>query len=688
MKLKSGILFLLLGFSTACAQLMDWQLLPSNNFDRMEFSSSGNFYAISGYFNKVYKSTNDGITWAQIFSSYVTLTSLKVKGDTIFIGDDGGKLHVSIDAGNSFILLQTFPTAIRCIEYAKINVNTFLIAGTASNGLYFSNDFGATWIQKEFAGKTVWTLKISGYKIFAGTLSGGLYISENFGQTWTPKTISYAGESVWSFESAESDSIFYAGNNKVYKSTDWGNTWALSLNSSSYCIKYSKVEDEIYAGEYMSSDSGATWQKVFPETTEWIAIKDSTTYILNLSPSDLYREEHNPYQGKNYFPLSVGNNWQYLGYHYSYDATSGNTWYNIMAATVSYDTIINNTKYYRIDGSGFNNFFRYADNKLFRYGPSGEDLQMDFNLKWGQSFPVGNPTANITEGYQELFGYNRYFKAVGLSVGPSGREFKYYTDSIGYSYSSFWGSLPMGSGYDGRTELIQAKIKIGDSLFLFKADYIPTLNIDAALIQNDSTFTIGLIANHPYDKNGSTPQTSIFFVDSVEIEYFFSKNSDSTGIFRKLLYQQPNSNFFIDNIYFPDSFYYNGYNLNYRFHSKDKGIIPTYAVNPETGYLVFHLDPTGVKSDGIKNISFKLYQNYPNPFNPTTTIQFAVGGTQHVSLKVYDVLGNEVALLVDEEKSPGNYSVEFNAGKLSSGVYIYRLAAGSKTISNKMIVLK
>ena len=85
---------------------------------------------------------------------------------------------------------------------------------------------------------------------------------------------------------------------------------------------------------------------------------------------------------------------------------------------------------------------------------------------------------------------------------------------------------------------------------------------------------------------------------------------------------------------------------------------------------------------------FKLYQNYPNPFNPVTSIQYAISNSQFISLKVYDILGKEVAVLVNEEKPAGNYEVTFNASGLPSGVYFYQLNAGSFFETKKMVLLK
>lgn len=86
--------------------------------------------------------------------------------------------------------------------------------------------------------------------------------------------------------------------------------------------------------------------------------------------------------------------------------------------------------------------------------------------------------------------------------------------------------------------------------------------------------------------------------------------------------------------------------------------------------------------------SFSLSQNYPNPFNPSTSIQYALSDKQFVQLKVYNLLGNEVATLVNDEKAAGNYSIDFNASNLSSGVYFYKLRAGSFVETRKMILLK
>jgi hypothetical protein len=91
--------------------------------------------------------------------------------------------------------------------------------------------------------------------------------------------------------------------------------------------------------------------------------------------------------------------------------------------------------------------------------------------------------------------------------------------------------------------------------------------------------------------------------------------------------------------------------------------------------------------------SFELQQNFPNPFNPSTNIRFSVPQTGHVSLRVYNLLGVEVASLVDEQKEAGTFSVNWNASSLPSGMYVYRLSVTSDEgplfdQSRKLVLLK
>jgi len=85
---------------------------------------------------------------------------------------------------------------------------------------------------------------------------------------------------------------------------------------------------------------------------------------------------------------------------------------------------------------------------------------------------------------------------------------------------------------------------------------------------------------------------------------------------------------------------------------------------------------------------FALAQNYPNPFNPSTAISYQLSAASDVTLKVYDMLGNEAATLVNENKPAGNYEVKFDGSKLASGIYFYKLKAGNFVQTKKLILMK
>jgi hypothetical protein len=126
-------------------------------------------------------------------------------------------------------------------------------------------------------------------------------------------------------------------------------------------------------------------------------------------------------------------------------------------------------------------------------------------------------------------------------------------------------------------------------------------------------------------------------------------------------------------------------------------LLSDYSVNAGTEITLKHsettsiyLSPVGKEALADKQVpeKFNLQQNYPNPFNPTTQIQYSITDAATVQLDVYNILGKRVATLVSEQKQPGSYEVTFDGSNLASGVYLYRLQAGSKVSTKKLILAK
>jgi hypothetical protein len=126
--------------------------------------------------------------------------------------------------------------------------------------------------------------------------------------------------------------------------------------------------------------------------------------------------------------------------------------------------------------------------------------------------------------------------------------------------------------------------------------------------------------------------------------------------------------------------------------------MPTAAVFDPNNNIVLKeatiVEVTGIRREDIAAVRFELDQNYPNPFNPTTHFRFTVPeadaslAQRFVTLKVFDVLGKEVATLVNGEMNPGRYTLQWDAGNLPSGVYFYRLQAGHFAETKKLVLMK
>lgn len=164
--------------------------------------------------------------------------------------------------------------------------------------------------------------------------------------------------------------------------------------------------------------------------------------------------------------------------------------------------------------------------------------------------------------------------------------------------------------------------------------------------------------------------------------YLDGQPMDTTGVPNKPLDQQPTT-------YYPSIGSYN----------QSAGAFFTGMIDDIRVYnrVLTQEEIDSLNNEGISSVEmtnalipeeFKLNQNYPNPFNPITTIQYSIPQRSVVSLKVYDILGNEVATLVNEAKNVGIYTVSFNASQLASGIYFYKLQAGDFVQTKKMMLVR
>ena len=178
-----------------------------------------------------------------------------------------------------------------------------------------------------------------------------------------------------------------------------------------------------------------------------------------------------------------------------------------------------------------------------------------------------------------------------------------------------------------------------------------------------------------------------------KVELIDNNSGDLLGVFDDVVYDQNNLTDFENILYQVNTQGIGQRTIKLRLKVEEN-------INPVVS-MVDRIDNEGALAKGKRKElkyegetipkEFALNQNYPNPFNPTTVISWQSPVGSHQTLKVYDILGNEIVTLVDEYREAGRYKVEFNVGQtnsLSSGVYIYKLTAGSFTSSKKMMVIK
>jgi hypothetical protein len=171
----------------------------------------------------------------------------------------------------------------------------------------------------------------------------------------------------------------------------------------------------------------------------------------------------------------------------------------------------------------------------------------------------------------------------------------------------------------------------------------------------------------------------------------FSKVTGFTGIVNGASIHLPTGNYTISNQTVAIDNNFNLINVNQLTNGQQ--VIVWAVVDASSNKMALQIQskvdsPTGVEESPVVVDEFVLEQNYPNPFNPSTKIKYQIATSNPVSLKIYDVLGNEVATLVNEVQSAGKYEVTFDAHRLSSGVYFYKLQIQNIVETRKMILLR
>ncbi|MFH0733623.1 MAG: T9SS type A sorting domain-containing protein [bacterium] len=398
-----------------------------------------------------------------------------------------------------------------------------------------------------------------------------------------------------------------------------------------------------------------------------------------------------------YIPLALGNKWQLFEEEtlYAGGTTSYRTSIKVIEIT---DTATYNNKLFYLFSE---RWIRYDADSLKSYcfnpNTNSESIYVDFSVPNEFSY---NNYFGLVNAYKEnltIFGISDTavgFKHVVYSW-PIIRNNYLFSKNIGFSYYLLEIHETGATGTSTEQTLIgffSADSNIAISQYDNAA---PTISIQGCGIDSLDNIVISANVNHAYSREPNNlpgypyPSYGNTFIDSVTIEYFYSDDINTLG-HGKVKMDALSYTKFKFSMRADYNLFDHNYKFYYRITATDLSLCPHTTSYPLSGFtgaipIIVGIDE---QNDLTKPAEYVLDCNYPNPFNPSTTINFALSKNEFVTLKIYDVLGKEVAVLVNEELTSGNYSKNWDASGFSSGIYFYSLKAGSFVETRKMSLVK
>ena len=625
---------------------IDLGFMPANPTYCISSNSSNVLYA--GTLYGLYKSTNDGSTWTEDSLDNIAISTLHFNSSNdLFVGTNSEGLFRSQQANSPFEkindgLKNTYITAM------TFGLDSILYTGTYSSGFFKTSNFGNTWIDisEDIVGlsgnsPTVFSLITHpNGDIIAGTFNQGIFRTTNNGDYWLQEISGFTTLSIYSLAVDKQGNLLAGSTGKLYRSTDFGQNWvSIDNNQINSIINDIAVNslDHIFAattngGVYRSTDDGANWTQVnngfLYNYAYAIAINEDDDIFVTGEMAGIYKSTNN-----------------------------GDSWTALLTATLpAYDIIINDLGDIFISSIDAMGVLRSIDN-----GSTWQQINSglySFNIRclclspntfllgggegtgvWLSGLPTGS---NLFGGGSNLglpiqHGIPiQHITVIHSNPGP------YNSPSLDYPIDKVFVTLQEINHPDISELIITLEHEgIVDTLVyqpgISGANFLSTKFKDEASLQLSQ----------------GTPPFVGSFKPANPLSVF--KGLEATGEWILTITDDVPAN---------------------------DGIFEAWSISILSDLSSDVQDMNGIPS------GFALLQNYPNPFNPTTTIQYSIPQRSNVILKVYDVLGNEVAVLVDEEKERGVYSVNFDASNFASGIYLYRLHAGSFVETKKMILLK
>lgn len=727
--------------------------LPSSTyFSRLKIRPNNSNHLLAALGNNgLYRSTNGGQNWVQVLGGRVDDVVFSPSGDTAFAVGSGIGIRRSVDGGQTFALFGSdLPSATRTHFDLCLSNPAYMYAATYSSSqvnIYKSTNYGINWTSitptanfQNLAGQAWYDLYCfvnpqNPNKVYVGTID--IFRSTD-GTNFTNITNGYAG----GYVHVDQHYLFFHPNNEntfivcndggIWRTTDNGNTFT-NLNQNLTLTQFYRIAASPFTPSRIlggTQDNGT--QQTF-STLNWAATYggdggevcfnpfDSNIILGEIQNGGIFRTTNGGSiweQSQN--GLNMGENVAWVAPIIAHPTVSG-TFYT--ARTSVYKSTDNGGNWTAISSpvNGNNAIREMAISKTnpnLMFASSGALIFRSTNggVNWS-NVTSGLPNKTITSVYVHPQDEN----IVLLTFSGFGTDKVYKSTNSGTSWFSIDGPLPDAPVND---------------LFIYTYNpvkpntYFVATDIGVFVTDDNGTNWVELPSGIPntvimhLDYSPSTKmlraathgrgvyEAYITFDIPVELSSFNASLENQKVILRWTTATETNNSHFEVERKFKNQ---DWEKIGEVIGAGTTTIPQSYSFEEDfsfktyEGKILYRLKQ--VDFDGSQNYSnvvsvevnikpenFSLSQNYPNPFNPSTKIKFTVPGnaeTHHgVSLKVYDILGNEIATLVNEEKPAGIYEVEFNSDNLSSGIYFYHYEAydisGNKLYSElrKMLLLK
>ncbi len=710
--MKKMFLLLIVVHSMMFAQTFWQRTQPyAGSFNKMYFGGGDTVY---GTLNSGFsRSTNNGTSWSTpVIVNYVTDMAVAPNG-YIFLSENQQKMSRSTNKGVSWTIKGTGINEPSCATV--MTTSTGVVLTGTNRGIYRSTDNGDNWTKvagsAELTGDTSITAMATydGNTLYAFTRTttvnperGFAFRSTDNGLTWTKGTKSLDTAAFYKVTVHSNGNIYVRTGSGVRCSSDAGNSWSTIGFYDEYIgdvafdqsgALYASVNyKDTTAVLYKTTNNGATWQPIKTPYNGISGISVNKQGHLFLSQDQLYRSTDN---GNSWNPLPVsypevkhmtespkhelfftagGNAYQNL--YRSSDF--GQSWHIMYTGVVGIpivafhgDTIFVGDNYY------LGSLHRSTDNgKTFKSLPNNIGLGGYINAMLGtsyQSILAGTSNGiyrskNHGKNWESVFSTNSISTLKQSSNGSLFAVRQWSGDGV---YRSIDSGTTWQQKMTGIPPTIVRSLDIarnGDLIVGSEDGIYRSVNNAENWVRIDSQKVA-----KPYGIYAAVNRDGKIFMggakSGVNAECYQSTDNGATWQYIQ------NSIASIDNQSSMRSLFVAS--DGHLFAATTGGLFRSNQMTTS----VTVLEPEIL-------VSFFLGQNYPNPFNPSTNITLVINAPAMTSLKVFDVLGKEIATLVNEELAEGTYQMTFNAENLSSGVYFYSVKSGSSTQTKRMILMK